>query len=43
MIFDVFKVNSEASIEKYSNLLSSVKSVDPYSLIDYINIFSDGY
>lgn len=42
MVFDIFKINSIDGERKYTDLLSFLNVKNPYSQIDYLDIFSDG-
>lgn len=41
-MLDFFKLDNHEGIEKYKSLLSSSDNIEPYSLPDYIDIFSGG-
>jgi lipid II:glycine glycyltransferase (peptidoglycan interpeptide bridge formation enzyme) len=42
MIFDIFKINSDYGKKKYLSLISLLQTKDPYSQLDYLDIFSEG-
>jgi len=42
-MLDIYKLDTKKGIEKYKSLLFAFDIVDPYFLIDYINVFDNGY
>lgn len=42
MIFDIFEINSDNRKREYINLISFLNIKDPYSQLDYLEIFSEG-
>tara|TARA_R110002049_G_scaffold125367_1_gene280963 strand:- start:2946 stop:4025 length:1080 start_codon:yes stop_codon:yes gene_type:complete len=43
MTFKVLKINSEKGKREYVNILSSLDKMNPYFLLDYLDVFSEGF